>query len=80
MWLVGSILHKQLLTDLFFFQLAISEPPEILHFDFGKAILDEGDYAHVGCIVTKGDMPLSISWSLHAGASNMSTLCQSLEG
>ena len=44
-----------------------AEPPEILPFDFGKAILDEGDFAHVSCIVTKGDMPLSISWTLQQG-------------
>lgn len=47
--------------------LYFAEPPEILPFNFGKDILDEGDYAHVSCIVTKGDMPLSISWTLQGG-------------
>ena len=50
------------------FNFCIAEPPEILHFDFGKEVLDEGDYAHVSCIVTKGDMPLSIRWSMHGDA------------
>ena len=31
-------------------------------------MLDEDDYAHVSCIVTKGDMPLSIRWSMHGDA------------
>ena len=33
-------------------------------------MLDEGDYAHVSCIVTKGDMPLSIRWTMHGDAAN----------
>ena len=37
-----------------------SEPPEILPFDFGKTVLDEGDFAHLSCIVTKGDVPINI--------------------
>ncbi len=31
---------------------------------FGRETLDEGDYAQVFCTVTKGDEPLTISWSL----------------
>ena len=27
--------------------------------------MNEGDFAHVSCIVTKGDMPLTIRWNLH---------------
>lgn len=27
--------------------------------------MDEGDFAHVSCVVTKGDMPLTIRWTLH---------------
>lgn len=46
----------------------IAEPPEILPFDFGKDIMDEGDFVHVSCIVTKGDLPLSIRWSFHGHA------------
>ena len=43
----------------------LPEPPEILPFTFGKEVTDEGDFVHVSCIVTKGDMPLQIRWSLH---------------
>ncbi len=31
---------------------------------FGAEILNEGQFAQVVCIVTQGDEPLSISWSL----------------
>ena len=50
----------------------VPEPPEILPFNFGKDILDEGDFAHVSCIVTKGDMPLSISWTLQGDTVSVS--------
>ena len=46
------------------FLCVFAEPPEILPFNFGKDILDEGDFAHVSCIITKGDMPIVISWTL----------------
>ena len=35
--------------------------------------MDEGDFVHVSCIVTRGDLPLTISWSLQGdivGANN----------
>ena len=48
----------------YLFCFYVAEPPEILPFNFGKDILDEGDFAHVSCIITKGDMPIAISWSL----------------
>ena len=51
-------------------KFCVAEPPEILPFDFGKEVLDEGDFAHVSCIVTKGDMPLSIRWSMHGDAAD----------
>lgn len=31
---------------------------------FGSDILDEGQFAQLVCIVTKGDEPVRISWSL----------------
>ena len=42
----------------------ILEPPNIVPFSFGRAILNEGDYAQVSCVVSTGDLPLTISWSL----------------
>ena len=32
---------------------------------FGADVLGEGDFAQVSCIVTKGDEPLTISWTFH---------------
>ena len=32
---------------------------------FGEDILNEGQFAQVVCIVTKGDEPLAITWALH---------------
>ena len=48
-----------------------SEPPEILPFDFGKTVLDEGDFAHLSCIVTKGDLPINIRGDSVAKAFNV---------
>ena len=31
---------------------------------FGREVLNEGQFAQVVCIVTEGDEPLKISWSL----------------
>ena len=64
---INAILYSKLLRNQNF---VFAEPPEILPFDFGKEVLDEGDFAHVSCIVTKGDMPLSIRWSMHGDAAD----------
>ena len=41
-----------------------SELPSIVPFSFGRAIVDEGDFAQVTCSISKGDEPLKVSWSL----------------
>ena len=43
---------------------SFSEPPAIMPLTFGRDTLDEGDFAQVICILSKGDEPLTISWSL----------------
>ena len=40
------------------------EPPRIVPFSFGRDIFDEGEYAQVSCVISSGDLPLSITWSL----------------
>ena len=40
----------------------------MLPLSFGRDIMDEGGFAQVSCIVTKGDQPLSISWSFHGSS------------
>ena len=37
----------------------------MLPLTFGADVMDEGGFAQVSCIVTKGDEPLTISWSFH---------------
>lgn len=37
-------------------------PPQILPFDFGEEAINEGDLTSVQCVVTKGALPVKISW------------------
>ena len=37
----------------------------MLPLTFGQDIMNEGQFAQVVCIVTKGDEPLKITWALH---------------
>ena len=37
----------------------------MLPLTFGADVMDDGGFAQVSCIVTKGDEPLTISWSFH---------------
>ena len=50
----------------------IPEPPQIVPFSFGKEIFDEGEYAQISCIVSSGDIPLKISWSLQGSDNEIS--------
>ena len=47
-------------TELFFF----IELPEIIPFSFGKDVVNQGEFAQLTCVVSKGDKPLTITWSL----------------
>ena len=40
------------------------EPPQIIPFTFGKPVIDSGEFAQLTCVVSKGDMPITITWSL----------------
>ena len=40
------------------------EPPTIIPFSFGEHPVNQGDSAQLMCAVTRGDRPLSITWSL----------------
>lgn len=41
-------------------------PPQISPFTFNNESLNTGDSAGVSCIITKGDLPVSIKWTLNA--------------
>lgn len=38
-------------------------PPVIVPFNFGEVPSNPGDTAVVNCVVTKGDLPIDISWT-----------------
>ena len=42
----------------------ILEKPVIVPFSFGNEIVNQGDFAQLTCVVSRGDRPLSITWSL----------------
>ena len=58
----GNILTDNLnnLTNTF----AFLEPPVIVPFSFGSAVVNTGVYSQLLCVVSQGDMPVSITWSL----------------
>ena len=43
---------------------SIVELPQIVPFSFGRDVVDQGDFAQLTCVVSRGDKPLSITWSL----------------
>ena len=54
-----------------FVTCAFPEPPRIVPFSFGREVFDEGEYAQISCIVSSGDLPLKISWSLQGSDSEI---------
>jgi hypothetical protein len=40
-------------------------PPIIKEFEFGPGPLNAGETASVQCLVSEGDLPLSITWAFH---------------
>jgi len=48
-------------------------PPAIAPFSFGDSALDAGASIQVGCVVSFGDLPLTISWSFHGVESSKRT-------
>ena len=41
-----------------------TEKPDIVPFSFGRETIDQGKFAQLTCVVSSGDRPLSITWSL----------------
>ena len=44
--------------------ILFTELPEIIPFSVGKESVNQGDFAQLTCVVTRGDKPLTITWSL----------------
>lgn len=47
-----------------------TEPPRIVPFNFGSEVIDEGAFAQLTCVVSHGDLPISITWSLKGDSIN----------
>ena len=62
------ICHKGGTGNIFIFNLFVnqifSEPPVIVPFSFGSPVVNTGVYAQLTCVVSQGDMPIAITWSL----------------
>ena len=44
--------------------ILFTEKPDIVPFSFGRETVNQGDFVQLTCVVTRGDKPLSITWSL----------------
>ena len=44
--------------------ILFTEKPEIVPFSFGFETIDQGKFAQLTCVISSGDMPISITWSL----------------
>ena len=44
--------------------ILFTELPEIIPFSFGKDVVNQGEFTQLTCVVSKGDHPLSLTWSL----------------
>ena len=44
--------------------ILFTEKPDIVPFSFGRETIDQGKFAQLTCVVSSGDRPLSIKWSL----------------
>nr|XP_015838878.1 PREDICTED: Down syndrome cell adhesion molecule isoform X6 [Tribolium castaneum] len=46
-------------------EVQVMVPPQIVPFEFGEDPTNSGDLATVNCAITKGDLPINITWSLN---------------
>ena len=44
--------------------ILFAEKPDIVPFSFGRETIDQGNLAQLTCVISSGDMPLTITWSL----------------
>ena len=44
--------------------ILFTEKPDIVPFSFGREIVNQGEFAQLICVVSRGDRPLSLTWSL----------------
>ena len=44
--------------------ILFTEKPAIVPFSFGFDTIDQGRFAQLSCVISHGDMPMTITWSL----------------
>ena len=44
--------------------ILFTEKPAIVPFSFGFDTIDQGRFAQLSCVISHGDMPITITWSL----------------
>lgn len=60
-------LHEKLVFfSEFYFLILSSVPPQISPFSFGEEVANTGEVAGVHCMVSKGDLPVDIRWTLNS--------------
>uniref|UniRef100_A0A1A9V522 Ig-like domain-containing protein n=1 Tax=Glossina austeni TaxID=7395 RepID=A0A1A9V522_GLOAU len=70
--LKSEVSRGRIVTLSLFFSVWLSKlifrfvPPQISPFDFGEETLNRGEVASVTCMVTKGDLPIDIYWTLNS--------------
>lgn len=50
--------------------LILAVPPMIHPFSFGEEVINSGELVTINCAVSKGDFPLTITWTLNGKRTN----------
>ena len=57
-------MYIQFILQFFLSTHCFAVKPDIVPFSFGREVVNQGDFAQLTCVVSRGDRPLSITWSL----------------
>ena len=57
-------LRSEIFSEAIHNTYLLAEPPVIVPFSFGSPVVNTGVYAQLTCVVSQGDMPITITWSL----------------
>ena len=83
--LQGLQLIQQNLKSMVFYQIGtesilFTEKPAIVPFSFGSDTIDQGRFAQLTCVISHGDRPLSITWSLKGDIVSDDTMTTTMLG
>ena len=60
--------------------ILFTEKPAIVPFSFGSDTIDQGRFAQLTCVISHGDRPLSITWSLKGDIVSDDTMTTTMLG